>query len=544
MYSTLRSGIVLLALAAAACAQPVPAAATPGFDAIRLRNLRADTVFLASPALEGRRSLERGSEAAVEFGVAEFTKIALKPLSGDSFLQPVPVIEYRVDPAGTTISTKSGSGMKTWQHGKDVFGGWQNEALVRAPVVFAGFGITAPEFGYDDYAGIDARGKIVVVFDHEPQENDPASVFNGVGNTRHANTLLKILNAQRHGALGVMLAAEPVRKHPTSQERMARIPGGGVRMRRLLPQALAEGETNIPLLSVSDALLTELFAASGRKPADLQTAIDRDLKPQSMALPDTTAEIRITLAERRRGVTYNVIGMIEGADAALKRETIIYCGHYDHDGTWDGSLRPGADDNASGTAAVIELARAYAANPAPPRRTVVFALWAAEERGLLGAYHYVAHPLRPLDTTRAVINFDMIGRNESPSTQTDGLIEIGEDTSNELNLIGTNYSPAYRAAVEQANRAIGLQLNYKWDKDAALNVFQRSDQFPFALREVPAVWWFTGFHPDYHQTTDTAERMNFPKMEKIVKLAYLTGWTFANSTATPRFVAKPGPPAP
>ncbi len=145
---------------------------------------------------------------------------------------------------------------------------------------------------------------------------------------------------------------------------------------------------------------------------------------------------------------------------------------------------------------------------------------------MLGSYYYVQHPLRPLETTRAVINFDMIGRNETPSAQTNGVIEIAPDTSNELNLIGTNYTPDYRKTVEKADEDVGLHLNYKWDQEASLNVFFRSDQFPFALHGIPAIWWFTGFHPDYHQTTDTADKINYPKMEKILKLAYLSAWSF------------------
>ncbi len=516
--------------------------AEPGFRAIRVRNLKADTSFLASPALEGRRSLERGSETAIEFGAAEFEKAGLKPLDGQSFLQPVPLIEYRVDAKNTCVKVEQGGVEKTWGHGAGVWGGSPDEHALRAPVAFAGYGITAPEFRYDDYAGLDARGKIVLIFDHEPQENDPASIFNGVGNTRHANSLVKALNAQKHGAVGVLLAGEPNRMHPSTQERMARVPGGAVRARRLAPQALAESDVRIPLLAVSDQVAAELLKATGRTPSELQASIDGDLKPVSTALDGTNVEMRIVLEDRRRGNSANVLGMIEGSDPVLKHETVIFCAHYDHDGMWDGELRPGADDNASGTAAVIELARAFAANPVAPRRTVVFALWAAEERGLLGAYHYVAHPLRALATTRAVINFDMIGRNEAPSPQTDGLIQIGEDTSNELNLIGTNYSPGYRNTVERWNGIVGLNLNYKWDRDAALNVYQRSDQFPFALRDIPAVWWFTGFHPDYHQASDTVDRMNFAKMEKIVRLAYLAGWDFADSAKTPRFVATPGAP--
>ena len=135
----------------------------------------------------------------------------------------------------------------------------------------------------------------------------------------------------------------------------------------------------------------------------------------------------------------------------------------------------------------------------------------------------------------------MIGRNETPSRQTDGVIEIAPDTSNELNLIGTNYTPEYRETVEAANKQVGLRLNYKWDQDASLNIFFRSDQFPFALHGISAVWWFTGFHPDYHQTTDTVDRINFEKMEKILKLAYLSIWEFSNEAKTPDFSARTEP---
>jgi len=258
-----------------------------------------------------------------------------------------------------------------------------------------------------------------------------------------------------------------------------------------------------------------------------------------VVLADPHAEMRIVIGQQRRDTSYNVLGLVEGRDPTLKRETIVFSAHYDHEGAWDGNIYHGADDNGSGTVGVLELARAFAASPQKPKRSLLFVIFAAEERGLLGSYYYVAHPLRPLETTRAVINFDMIGRNETPSRQTEGLMDIALDTSNELNLIGTINTPDYRAAVERANEYVGLRLNDKWDRDAALNIIQRSDQFPFALHDIPAIWWFTGFHPDYHQTTDTVEKINFTKMEKILRLAYLTGWDFANAAATPRYVARP-----
>jgi Zn-dependent M28 family amino/carboxypeptidase len=508
-----------------------------GFERIQASDLRADLTFLSSDALEGRMSLDRGSEVAIQFIAAEFAKAGLKPMVGNSYLQPIELIQFLPDTKQTTLVLRQGGKERHYEFMRDFYGFFPHDASVSAPVVFAGYGITAPEFNYDDYANLDVKGKIVLVFDHEPQETDPNSIFNGVGNTRHANARLKALNAQQHGAVGILIASEPNRKHPSNIERLSRIPGIVDRITQVPSQALADNEVNIPSFNISDDVAETLFSGASKKGSDLQSAIDSTLKPESMALPGTQIEMRVVNAEMRRGMTANVAGMIAGSDATLKNETIIFSAHYDHDGMRNGQIFHGADDNGSGTVGVIELARAFAANPAKPKRSIVFIVFAAEERGLLGSYYYAAHPLRPLATTRAVINFDMIGRNETPSAQTEGLMKIDPDTSNELNLIGTVNSPDYRAVVEHEDKVVGLHLNYKWDDDAALNVFQRSDQFPFALHDVPAMWWFTGFHPDYHQPTDTVEKINFVKMEKIVRLAYLSAWAFGDESSPPGFVA-------
>src|SRR5262249_13772753 len=159
----------------------------------------------------------------------------------------------------------------------------------------------------------------------------------------------------------------------------------------------------------------------------------------------------------------------------------------DHDGWSPNSeggtdIWHGADDNGSGTVGVVELARAFSANPAKPKRSILFVVFAAEERGLLGAYYLASHPLRPIETTRAMINFDMIGRDETASDQTKGLIEIPTDTTNRLNLIGEPYSPEYKNTVEAENKYVGLVLDDRFDHENALNIFFRSDQFPFVLR--------------------------------------------------------------
>jgi len=522
--------------------QAVPAGVGTGFNTIREDTLRADLTFLASDALQGRMSLQTGDEVAIRWIASEFAKAGLKPAASGSFLQPVELIEYRGDRAQSYVALKRGGSEEQWKF-PDALGSYRADVDVTGDVVFAGFGITAPELHYDDYQGIDAHGKIVLIFDHEPQETDPNSIFNGTGNTRYATGRVKILNAQAHGAVGVLIVAEPNRKHPSNQERVARIGGSITRAVPLPSQALAEDELHTPAAIVSDAVAKELFATAGTDPSQLQAAIDRDLKPQSRVLPDTQVTLHYRNTSVTTGRTYNVAGLLEGSDPRLKAETILFSGHHDHDGISGDQIWHGADDNGSGTVGVVALAHAFAANAAggeKPKRSLLFVVFAAEERGLLGSFYMAAHPLRPLETTRAVINFDMIGRNETESDQTKGLIEIPADTTNRLNLIGASYSPDYNRTVVTENKYVNLDLDYRFDRDYALNIFFRSDQFPFVLHNVPSFWWFTGFHPDYHHTTDTADKINYTKMAKILRLAYLTGYQFADEATPPKFIANPG----
>lgn len=537
------SGVASLALGALVYAQQaVPTSVATGFNTIREDTLRADLTFLASDALQGRMSLQTGDEVAIQWIASEFAKAGLRPAANGSYLQPVPLIEYRADREHSYVTLQRGGTEKQWKF-PDAYGAFRSDVDVTADVVFAGFGITAPELHYDDYQGIDARGKIVLIFDHEPQETDPTSIFNGTGNTRYATGRVKILNAQEHGAVGVLIVGEPNRKHPSNQERVARIGGSETRAVPIPSQALADDAPHAPAATISDAVAKELFATNGFAPSELQAAIDRDLKPQSRALPDTQVTLHYHNVSSTTGTTYNVAGLLEGSDPKLQAETILFSGHHDHNGISGTEIWHGADDNGSGTVGVVALAHAFAANGAQgerPKRSLLFVVFAAEERGLLGSFYMAAHPLRPLETTRAVVNFDMIGRNETPSDQTNGLIDIPADTTNRLNLIGASYSPDYNRTVVAENRYVGLDLDYRFDRDYALNIFFRSDQFPFVLHNVPSFWWFTGFHPDYHHTTDTAEKINYAKMAKILRLAYLTGFQFASEATPPKFIANPG----
>jgi Zn-dependent M28 family amino/carboxypeptidase len=299
----------------------------------------------------------------------------------------------------------------------------------------------------------------------------------------------------------------------------------------------------IPVVTVSDSLGNELLATAGDSPKALQTGIDRDLSSLSRALPDTRITSHLVNQLRSRGITHNVAGLLRGTDRGLSAETIVISAHHDHDGWTEDSaglqIWHGADDNASGTAGVVELAHAFAGAAAKSKRSILFVVFAAGERGLLGAYYMAAHPLRPLVTTRAMINFDMIGRDEAPSEQTKGLMDIPANTRNRVNFIGGKYSPDVLRTVLDANQTVGLDIDRRFDHEYILNTFFRSDQFPFVLHHVPAAWFATGFHPDYHQITDTANKINYEKMVKILRLTFLSVWLLANERVSPTFLSDP-----
>ena len=548
--------LLLSAISTALIAQtPVAPRLQPGFNAIRQSDLRSNLTFIAGDGLEGRMSLQPGDDAAAEWVASEFAKAGLEPAATDasgkpSFLQPVPLIEYKPDPSATTLSLSREDRAPQQWHAPAVSCTFRDNVDASGGLVYVGYGITAPELNYDDYANVDVRGKIVLLMEHEPQEDDPKSIFNGTGNTRYATSRVKLLNAQKHGAIAVLLMPEPNATHVPTSKRLANVLAG-VTTKRLTPiplQAIANDEVGIALMTIQPAVVDELLQNSGATAKELQSSIDRDLKSHSREIAGVQLHLQAKNISTRAATTYNAAGLLPGSDPVLAAETLIVSGHHDHNGASEVEeqngqrhldIWHGADDNGSGTVGVVELAHAFAANPVKPKRSILFVVFASEERGLLGSYYMAQHPLRPLATTRAMVNFDMIGRDEKPSTQTDGVIEIPADTTNRLNLVGTLYSPDFLHTIQREDEHIGLTLDDRFERDTALGIFFRSDQFPFILHDVPALWFFTGFHPDYHHVTDTVDKIDFPKMTKIVRLSYLTLFAIADEKQTPKFVANP-----
>jgi len=211
--------------------------------------------------------------------------------------------------------------------------------------------------------------------------------------------------------------------------------------------------------------------------------------------------------------------------------------HYDHDGTAYGQIWYGADDNGSGTAALLELAEAFGNGASRPARTVLLCAWAGEEKGLLGSRYYVSHPRIPLSQTIAMFQMDMIGRNEDhPANKSQQVPEEhAADNTNTLNVLGSAFSPDLKAAISLANNQTNLLLHFRYDF-AAEDLMRRSDQWSFLKKGIPAIFFFTGLHPDYHTPRDTPERINYPKLEMVTRLVYLSAFQIANSPDRPRYV--------
>jgi hypothetical protein len=514
-----------------------------GLSALRADALKGHVYFLASDEMAGRDSLSLEGRIAAQYIAGFFHRAGLKAVGDNgTYFQNFPMVSAQVDRAATVLRARIGASETQLQEREYVFGpdftlGRQGgvDVRVNAPLVFAGYGVSAPEFDYDDFKGVDVAGKVVMVLTHEPQETDPSSRFKGRFHTVHAYNWWKPEVIRQRGAAAILMVQEAIVHRPP------RVPSGptNAQVRTDRPgHALTSPFWDLPMFTITRRVADELLAPWGQTIDQLQTEIDRAGTPKSMPVPGVAIDLRRAIGSRQVIQTRNVIGVLEGADPTLKDEYVIVTGHYDHVGQKDQFIFRGADDNASATAAVIAMAEAFAANPRP-KRSLVFLVFEAEEDGLLGAFHYVNNPVVPLDKTVAVLNMDMIGRDEdSPTWNT-----RAADNRNGVNVIGTLYNPDLRRVVETENQKIGLKLDYKTDADDREGWFSRSDHYPFAVKGVPMVFFNTGEHPDYHTAQDTWDRINYPKMEKITRLVYQSARNIADAAARPRFVAGPSAPS-
>ncbi|MFN0102436.1 MAG: M28 family peptidase [Bryobacteraceae bacterium] len=460
---------------------------------------------LASEKMRGRGTGSKELEVAAEMIAKEFKAAGLQPVGG-SYFQRFPVTTQARLGGSNKLALKVDGKKEPVNFEKDFIPlNFSSAGEVSGEVVFAGYGITAPEYNYDDYAGIDVKDKIVVFFRREPQETDDKSPFAGRVYTRHAQFDSKATNAKLHGAIGAIVLSDVLSSGSGDLEKFARNAG--------------PANAGIPFVMMKAEAGEKLLEKAGRNLRDIYRDIDKDLRPRSFALPSS---IQIAMkADVRRAVktVRNVVGYLPGETD----EHVVVGAHYDHLGMGEqfsmapnmvGKPHLGADDNASGSAGVIELARWMAALP-KPKRGVLFMTFAGEELGLLGSSYYVNHPILPIEKAVTMINMDMIGRIK------DGRVFVG----------GSGTGANFGDMLKQLTPPDGLQFDLSETAG-----YGSSDHTSFTTKQVPVLFFFSGLHGDYHKPSDTWEKIN-PKSAAQL-LGYIGGaiHRLANDFPRPQYV--------
>lgn len=470
----------------------------------------SDVRFLSSADLKGRGNGTPELEKAADYIAAQFREAGLRP-AGDNgtFFQKFEMT------TGVTIGKNSALVINDATVGQDKFATIPFSMRGRhdGVVVFAGYGITAPELQWDDYAGINVQGKAVVVFRHQPEEGNPSSRF---ANTPHATFVNKAINASRHGARAIIFVTDP-NNHAGEADDVGR------------PTRDLDGtDLNILALHASREAVAPLFERSGRTIEEVQKTMDAAGKPQSFEFAKSNVRVVADL-ERTRKTVRNVVASIQGTDEQLRREWVVLGAHYDHLGLGDrNSLSPssigqahlGADDNASGTAGLMELGRLIARHRAAFKRSVLFIAFAGEELGLFGSQHFVERPTISGPIV-GMVNMDMIGR-----------VRNGR-----LDVMGTGTSPDFKAWVEEASQGLDLKLNLS---DGG---HEGSDHISFNSKRIPILFFFSGLHEDYHRPSDTFDKINAAGAIQVLSIVARVAEQMGNVAMRPQYteVRRPEP---
>jgi len=467
--------------------------------------------YLASPEMRGRATGSPELEKAAAFIRDKFKSLKLEPISGSSYYQDFDVTTSAKLGSQNEIDVASGSKKEKLHFNQDFIPfNVSSAGKVSASVVFAGFGITAPEYNYDDYAGIDVKDKIVIVLRHEPQEFDDKSIFDGKVYTAHAQIFSKATNAKLHGAKAVLLVND-VAAHEGESDDLEKFGA-----------TAGPANAGIEFVQVKASVIDNLLKPTGKSLSSLETVIDKDLHPVSFALPPSV-HVAMDIDIRREVKTvHNVGGYLPGETS----EYVIIGAHYDHLGLGEqfslapslaGTVHPGADDNASGTAGVMELAEKFAHQP-KHKRGILFLTFAGEELGLLGSSYYVNHPLLPVANAVAMINMDMIGRIRDNKVYVGG---VGT---------GTTFAPILKAAAQR----------YNFDADVTeRGGYGSSDHTSFTTKQIPVLFFFSGLHADYHKPSDTWDKIDAPDAVRLLELVADVTDHLTDGSPRPQFVRVP-----
>ena len=488
--------------ASSAPAEATPAPPLSAAPAVTAEKLKADVEFLASDALEGRQTGSTGAQKAAAFLIEQLQRAGLQPLAAtDGYRQPFEFtagVKTLPEQNQLTVSV-SGKPAEVFEVEKDFRPlSFTANGAFEGKVVFAGYGLSAPEgagAGYNSYAGLDVSNKIVLVLRYVPEDVAPKrrQELNLYAGPRY-----KAMLARQRGARALLMVTGP------------NSPNAG----QLAPLSFDNSLSGSGIIaaSISDRAAAAILGAAGKDLKTLQTGLDSENTnaPPGFAIPKLTVKISTGVQQIRKS-DYNVVAALQPAGNPARPEYVLVGAHYDHLGRGEGrslerageegQIHYGADDNASGTAVVLELARAFAPQHAPGtiafKRGLVFAFWSGEEIGLIGSSHFAEHPLVALSNVVAYLNFDMVGRLRD----------------NKLDLQGIGSSSVWRKLIERRNVAAGFNVALQDDP------YLPTDVTAFYPKGVPVLHFFTGSHEDYHRPTDKADRINYEGMEQVAKFA-------------------------
>jgi len=503
----------LFTAAAPPLARPLPAAVEEAIQQVTAAELLQHVTVLASDDLAGRGLGHAGNQRAERY-IADSLRSANVPPASTDYFQPIEVYQPRLGPNGRLTVIGTGAPLANLAAGSDFYPlPASGDQPVSGPLVSAGHGISAPELRHDDYARIDAQGAVVLVLDDVPEAIRRMTALSSQDASDIASLQRKIADARKHGAVGLIV----VRQYLAD-------------LRGVWPDRPSVRSASYRLFAPMRAERFAVAAMSERAAGPVQHALG-DRKPLTATLTPGVIAQPVVMS--------NVLGMIEGRRP--EDGMVVVGAHLDHDGVDEtGRIYNGADDNASGTAAVLAIASAFAraaGQGARPARAVVFALWNGEEKGSLGAEHFAGSPV-PSRHIIANVNLDMIGRREEIPDPDDPRFRgfprtAAAQSGNIVHLLGYTYSPDLARIVDQANDTIRLTIKEDYDRDSQ-GLLRRSDNWPFLQRGVPAVFLTTGLHPDYHTPEDDTDRLDFGKLERIAELAGRAAWMTADGDA-PRF---------
>ena len=456
-------------------------------ESINSKSLMQNVKILCSDEFDGRLPGSEGYNKATQFAAEKFYELGLWYAGDEQYFHYLNV-EYNKIESPASFKTIVDDDTVNGVIGKDfVLRGFTGSNSFTLPVVFCGYGISRPDLHYDDYAGINVKNKIVMVFKQNPKwKNDDKDW--GTNYPRE-----KSLVAKKHGAKGILFISLPNNVKP--QPLIASVMHG-------------EGEqpVDFPQLHISFDAANTLLSKTGFSISDCQTKIDEKKKPLSINLT-TKAHIEVNASYEKNARTMNVIAMIEGSDPKLKEEYVIIGAHLDHVGSQAGLLFPGANDNASGSAGVLEIAKAFVKDSLQPKCSVIFVLFASEEQGLNGAKHFVESWQHRYDKIIAMLNLDCIGYGDS--------IQVGNGKS----------SPGLWNIINELDKGnFNLMVEDTWSGGGA-------DLTPFYEKGIPGLYFVSKYSYDHlHLPTDTPETLNPSLYEKLVKLAYLTAREIADGS--------------